>query len=171
MGYKVHFPALSFQRVDPLNPMVPVGAPVTIKRGEDVPAWATPATITALTNAGMIRAVADPEETLIVDEPIAPAMANPEVLPQLGGPSTLEMVASADMPLEPGIETVPPAAAPSEPMARPKEGDNKAAWEAYAESIGIPRTEAESLSKAKLQDRVAQRETEMHLDPDNLAGR
>lgn len=155
MRYKVHFPQLAFQKVNPEDPMVPVGDPVIVKKGGDVPEWAAPATVSALINSGMILPIAEQ-----VFEPVAeiPALANPEVPPFMGGAITPD----ADTPAERvSVETgvgAPPVTRSPEPVAKPKDSDAKPLWEAYAESIGIPRAEAESLTKPKLQDRVAAQE-------------
>ena len=144
--FKIHFRELAFQKTDPENPIVPIGDPIVLKRGEDVPDWVTPSVVSALVNAGMIIPVAAPP----VFEPLpdAGALPNPEVLPQ---------VANAGAGVPPATPEVP-----SDPVVvdRPKSGDPKPMWEAYAEFIGIPREEAESLSKTALQARVAERETE-----------
>ena len=142
MGFKVHFRQLAFQRRDPDNPVVGIGDPVIVKQGEDVPDWAHPAELSALALAGMILPVADPKDAPIV-EAAAPAVANPEVFPGFGD----------------STQTPPPAAA--EPVQRPKDSDTKPMWEAYAESIGIDRAKAESLTKPKLIEAVDAREAEI----------
>jgi hypothetical protein len=180
MSFKVHFRELAFQRVDPENRLVPIGDPVIFKKGEDVPDWASPATVSALVQSGMVLPVADPIPE--VETSMGGGIANPEVPMQFGGPVTLESLTATDVDVatgQAGLFTEMPDDVPTDertadpdpaPVVRPKDSDTKPMWEAYAESIGIPRGEAESLSKTALRERVAGREAEMGPGPVDPAG-
>ena len=142
MGYVVYMRELAFTPVDEHG--VPTGTEEIVKRGGAVPSYVPPFVINALANSGAI-VDAGPAQ-------LAPALVAPVALP------------SADAP--PGPDGQPPLLdlgtgagdTDTTPGARPKDGDSKAKWEDYAVSVGIDRAEAESLTKAKLQERVAERE-------------
>lgn len=149
MGFKVHFREVAFQRTDPDNPLIALGDPEIFRKGDDVPDWAPPAIVAALAQSGMILPVADRDDAPIVDD-AAPAVPNPEILPSVFAPGGT--VTATETAGDPQTTTV---------VERPKDSDTKPLWEAYAESIGIDRAEAESLTKPKLQARVAEREAEI----------
>jgi hypothetical protein len=118
---------------------------VIVKRGEDVPEWADPAILAALANAGMILPIGSPPPVADLG---APALPNPEVLAQVFTPGAVA---------QPDGTT----AETTTVVERPKDSDVKPMWEAYAESIGVDRAEAESLTKPKLIERVTAREAEL----------
>lgn len=170
MPYLVLFNRLSFQRVDPRNPKVPAGDPIEVQRGGFVPEWVTPFEVNALMNAGMITAVeskeAAPEIRPIEDIPASPRTPDqPNLLPS--DPNGFPPVVDGQ-----GVEVVGDGGEPFtglEPVVAKKPGitDNKLAWENYAASpaIGMDRAEAESLSKAKLMERVSQIEQDRNTPP------
>lgn len=155
MAHQVFFQQLTFQRTDPDDPQVPVGKPEIVKRGGMVPDYVLPFTIGALLNAGMIVPVADQPDARIVPFDAIPqqprTLDQPPILPSdpQGLPPT-----QADAAGE--TATPEPEAAPVE---RPEVRDNKAAWEDYAVQIGVPRGEAEGMTKANLIAEVERRET------------
>lgn len=143
MGYVVFMKELAFTKVDDQG--IPMGKEEIVQRGGKVPSYVPPFTINALANSGMI-----------VD-------AGPDALAALEAAPVFPM--GPDNP--PGPEGQVPlldlgagAGDTSSPAVRPKDGDSKAKWEAYAESIGIERAAAESLTKADLIKQVADREAE-----------
>lgn len=164
MTYRVFFTKLNFQRTDPANPSVPIGDPVLVGRGEKVPDWVSPGQVNALLNAGMIVNTGDEGEV--------PAYLRPEseIPPQPRTPDQPDILPSdpnggllvLDGTVPPGEGTFPdePAPATSDPVVvdRPSERDSKDEWEAYAVSVGVPQSEAEAMTKAKLIDEVKRRE-------------
>lgn len=165
MPYLVLFNRLSFQRVDPFDPRVPVGDPVTVQRGDFVPEWVTPFEVNSLMNAGMISSVESKEQAPEIF-PIETIPANPRTPDQ---PNVLPsdpngfppVVAGQGVEPERGGEGGDPAT-PVSPIQPPKPAvtDNKKAWEDYAASpaIGMDRAEAESATKVKLIEEVNRRE-------------
>lgn len=149
MGYVVYLNRLSFQPVDDKG--LPTGDPETVERGGDVPSYVPPFVINALSNAGMI-VDAGPRNA-----EIRPIEETPTALPSADQPPTPDGLPPL---LDLGVEPSPESGAgdTSSPVVRPAESASKAKWEAYATSVGIDQAEAESLSKAELQTRVAERE-------------
>ena len=141
MAHQVLMSALAFQRTNPDDPTVPVGEREIVKRGGLVPDYVNEFTIASLSAAGMIVPAPDgPDRTIrpVSEEPIL-QLPNPEVPP------------APDFPRG----TVTPVQ-----VAKPKPGDPKPLWEAYAAQIGIPAGEAESMSKPKLIEAVNAKEKE-----------
>lgn len=127
MAHQVLWQKLSFQKVDPANPTVPVGDPEIVLRGELVPDYVDSFTINSLANAGMIVPVTvrpDPTITPLIAEPAQPVGPDtPIVLPD--GTSTI-------VPLD-ADAGVTPESAPEKPKAT----DTRDKWESYAVAIGM----------------------------------
>lgn len=162
--YLAVFNKLDFQKVDPANPRVPIGDPVTILRGEKVPEWATEFEINALINAGMITYAADvrpdlvpidatPPQTRTADQPpVLPSDPN-GVAPILADrtPATDQTGSSTD------VEAPVDAGEPLPPL--PRNNESKDVWEAYAQHplIGMTEAEAEGMNKTDLVAEVKRR--------------
>lgn len=149
MAYQVRTEKMAFQPVDPDDPTVPTGPEEIVVRGGLVPDYVAPYIVSALFNSGVIVAVADrPDPTLVPvsEEPAAPAL-NPEQPPP---PGTFPLTPSGS---DSGDESADPVT--EKPSAR----DSKAAWESYAEHVGIDKAEAESMTKAELIAEVERRES------------
>jgi hypothetical protein len=160
MAYQVYFNKLSFQRTDPANPTVPVGEPVTLVRGERVPAWVTPFQINALMNAGMVVEVGDDLRTDLVPVEAVPPMPRT--------PDQPDMLPTDPNGLPPTVNGQGPDAADDPDgstdeatgqVARPADRDSKDKWEAYAPQVGIPLADAEAMTKAELVAEVKRRES------------
>ncbi len=160
--YAARISPLSFQRTDPANPTVPVGEPVLVTQGEDVPDWAPSSVVNALVAAGAIVAVADRPE--LVPDPLPPVGPDTPVIPAspvATAPLTVGDIANGTVPAPAGEVVTDPAAEPVV-SGKPKERDSKEAWENYAASsaIGMPREQAESMRKADLITEVERIEAE-----------
>src|SRR3954469_23059374 len=83
MPYQVLFQRLSFQRTDPSNPVVPVGNPEVVVRGDLVPDYVPLFQISALESAGMIAAVADADPRVFPSDMLPAQSRNPEQPPVL----------------------------------------------------------------------------------------
>lgn len=145
MAYQVLARELSFQPVDLDNPTVPTGEEEKVQRGGLVPKYASSFLINALSNAGLIVPVADPDPAIrpVSEEPAA-ALPNPEQPPPPGTQiGALGATTTTGAPVQ---------------VVKPGAGDSKAEWEAYAVQIGVPQAEAESMTKAKLIVRVGEQE-------------
>lgn len=140
MPHQVLIQRLAFQPVDPDNPTVQAGPEQIVERGGLVPEYVSEFIISALSAAGVIVPVSEPDPLIIPrsEEPALP-LPNPEQPPP---PGTGQMVP-----------------APQQHI-KPKVTDSKDAWEDYAASVGMDRAEAESLNKAKLIAEVNRREDE-----------
>jgi hypothetical protein len=177
MGYAVYLDRLSFQKVDATG--MPEGDPEIVTRGQQVPDYVRPFELHALRSAGAIVDMgSDAEED---DTPrfaeLPPALPNPEIPPTLAGgpvlhsldagPEGLEAREGVSVPVGSGDaeqarleqaeqdrEQGEPFIAPSKPTPR----DSKAAWEDYAETVGMDRGEAESMNKQELIAAVEARE-------------
>jgi predicted component of type VI protein secretion system len=159
MPYQVLIAALSFQKVDPENPMVPIGEPEVVERGGMVPDYATTFLVNSLSNAGVIVPVSEPDPRLFPAEEAPMQPRNPDaplVLP--GGPVAPPLTIGTDGTLTDGPEIVADDEPDADPSVRPSTRDNKAAWEAYAEQVGVDRATAESMTKAELVAEVERRE-------------
>jgi hypothetical protein len=157
MPYQVLIEALSFQKVDLDNPMVPLGKPEVVRRGGMVPEYATTFLVNSLMNAGVIVPVSEPDPRLFPRDESAALPRNPDapvVLP--GGPVAPPLVIGTD-----GTLTDGPVIVADDETAddeRPSTRENKATWEAYAERVGVDRATAESMTKAELIAEVERRE-------------
>jgi hypothetical protein len=151
---------LSFQKTKEDDPKVPVGDPVIVEAGHEVPNWVPAFQVSALTNAGAIVVAADRESAVIPAAEEIPAqprtMDQPVVLPSdpNGAPLTLADMNDAAS----ASETATDAGSTSAAMEKPDGRASKATWEQYAIQVGVPAGEAESLSKTELQARVAEEE-------------
>lgn len=145
MGYVVYIGKLSFTPVDEHG--VPTGPDEVVVRGGKVPSYVPPFLINALSNSGVI-VNAGP------DVKLAPVEETPVSLMSADQPPTPD-----GRPALPDLGLIADAGDQVNPVGtRPNERDSKAKWEAYAVSVGIEQADAESLSKAELQARVAERE-------------
>jgi hypothetical protein len=116
-------------------------------RGDALPDYVTDFVRSTLVMIGAVKDFDLPVQQLqaAIEQELAPA-PEPVTPPQV---VTLTTGAGADAALTPG-----PA------PARPKVIDNKEAWENYAVAMGyMSRSEAESMTKAKLMDAVDKRES------------
>jgi len=162
--YLAVFNKLDFQRVDPQNPRVPIGDPVTIMRGEKVPEWATEFEVSALVNAGMITYAADTRPDLVPIDAIPAQTRTPDQPPLLpsdpnGVPPLLGDRGSvaAETPVD---ETGPAPVDETAPLpALPKSNESKEVWETYAQHplIGMTEAEAEGMNKTDLVTEVKRR--------------
>jgi hypothetical protein len=153
---------LSFQQTD--GAKTPIGDEVIVKQGDPVPDWVKPYEVSALAAAGVIVDMGE-ERT---DDPyvfaeLPPALPNPEVPPTLAGNQVLPAldVDGGDLASLEGEPVAPEVVEDGElsevPASRPADSASKAVWEDYAESQGIARPEAESMTKKDLIAAVDQR--------------
>lgn len=174
MKHVVYLNRLSFTPTDEQG--VPLGDAVIVGRGEPVPDFVRPFEISALTHAGMIVPVADDAVLPRTPGEQMRPMPNPEQPTTPDGlPPLLSLDATTAAPVDadpfqvvdgepqrvPALEdTSPPQLAVTEaPVEKPKASDSKDTWEAYAVSRGIPRGEAESMTKRDLVAAVEARES------------
>ena len=182
MAYAVYLGRLAFQKVDEHG--LPVGDPEIVEKGRRVPDYVRPFEIAALSAAGAIVNLGDTDDEDEVARRIgspaveqAPALPNPEVPPTVVGNTVLpgfdtsgdqmESVREQSFPQgfsdesgkdEPARGQASVPGAETTAAVKPNPRDSKAAWEDYAERIGIDRGTAESLTKQELITQVEARE-------------
>lgn len=174
MPYQVLTQSLAFQKVDPDNPMVAVGDEEVVLRGGLVPEYASTFLVNALSNAGVIVPVAEPDPRLfpLAASPVSTRTPDQPVMLQ-HGPVAPALAVGTDGTFTDGPDLSPTGDGaepfdsadpfePDEPFTtdRPGPRDNKSAWEAYAEQVGVDRAQAESMTKADLIAEVERREAE-----------
>src|SRR3954462_458473 len=81
MAHQVLALRLAFQPVNPDNPTVQTGPEEIVERGGLVPDYVSSFIISTLSNAGLVTPGADPETEVVIVEPVAPALPNPEQPP------------------------------------------------------------------------------------------
>lgn len=175
---------LSFQRTDDQG--LAVGEPEVVTKGNPVPDYVRPFIRNALANSGAIVAVADDltdDQRARRAESVGEhprALPNPEQPPTPDGlPPLLSFDATgSDLPTTDSGDSVSadthhstvadftpvgdagnegePAGGPAGP--KPSVRDSKQAWEDYAVSVGVDRSDAESKTKAELIAEVEGRE-------------